>query len=53
MRIGFFEETIGAPYGLLDGGRNSLLKSAQEATLTSLSSSVLQRQLRSVVARRS
>lgn len=33
-------------YGLLDGGRNSLLKSAQEATHTSLAISVLQRQLR-------
>ena len=33
-------------YGLLDGGRNSLLKSAQEATLTSLAISDLQRQLR-------
>jgi ATP adenylyltransferase len=38
------QENSRCAYGLLDGGRNSLLRSAQEATLTSLAISALQRQ---------
>ena len=45
VAVGFVGNTRCA-YGLLDGGRNSLLESAQEATLTSLAISALQRQLR-------